>query len=225
MKSLPVAVSLSLAMAVGCGRLSHSEAERLVTESISFKMDKVVVVHEGAQAQRVDNNLFDYAVEIQLEKLGLLQVKAGGYYIDLDRSKLRAEGGFYSGTGTLWVLPIASKSFVRVTGISREGEVALVEYKWKWRPSAFGRYFTVSQFKDARPVTTQEDSQLAKDGVYSFPRRRSLTESDERLLRWLQNPNENSLRHCDALIDENETATSIERFRRYDSGWREEPAH
>ena len=213
--------------ACSSGRLTRSSAADLIRSGEAFqKPASITLLPEyrqpltliGAGSQTTPKEEFalrrfleshtDLAV---LDHLGLVDFKVNKIeYPDSASSPVvvaatltgqgRSASGEWQESGGGWIVPIARRELVEVTGLTDgegEAKTARAEYTWRWQPTEFGKYFDTSRREH-----------------------QSLPESIRRNLGGVSMAD--VLRQLGGVIvfDSSKTQTASASFRLYDDGWR-----
>lgn len=210
-------IVLSMLILIGCGpRLHDEEAATLVKSSGSFREPKVVAFSHGwmtypGTLDPEDINAVKHPVQLYLLQLGFVEVR-GCCSVEVNPKQshpdLMFKGG---GPPPLGVAVLANRELDQISGISQEGVLAKVEYRWRWAPTELGKSFT-------------RDGYAKLEAQYILRRARQIKEknlgqaSSERGF-----PDLGRLQAAGAFVDERETHTSLLTVRRFDTGWRIEP--
>ncbi len=184
---------LTAALCAGCGSnkgLTRSKAAEMIRNSklLSGKAE-TVELHTGGTIE-VSQGSTEYLTVGALEKLGYARIEAGGrssWGTELYVFSLSAKGESASkewnkpgnlGYWIVYTIPVATQEFVEVTGVSggapesHPGDMASVEYSWKWVLAPIGRELEQAGVKylwsgGPRSITF-EDLRATRSGAAKF---------------------------------------------------------
>ncbi len=132
--------------------MARGVAAEKISASFDFRASKLAVIHLG-NLQKWDRSPETQNEYAALEKAGFITTRKGrsGWHVDVTPAGEKAFQAVdatrdHEKDGDYFAIPLATREMVRVTGISINGNLAQVDFDWKWKMNSLGLLFATADY-------------------------------------------------------------------------------